>query len=251
MIRSSFALLGSCVALLGCNQSSPPAAPDVTVVAANPRPEPAPPPKIEAPKKEQPPKKEEPQQAFPFPNDAAGRALPKVVLPPAPAQQAVEKFGKEPAVRAVPRQIADPDPRVKSLYALPALLPEKAAALLPAAPAETIPLDLGFGTGRMPGRPVLPESPGVSRKARDVKLPPELTPLAQPAADRASLDDPTSEAGNAIIVNRTPIPAFGTAGFLKVTLPDPFELAEQEKPKVPAAAEPSAAPVILNPQRIK
>jgi hypothetical protein len=137
------------------------------------------------------------------------------------------------------------------LYAPAPLLPGKPAGLSPSAPTERIPLDLGIGAAAVPARPVFPETPGVALKARDVNLPPELVPLGKQLPDRASLDDPTSESGNAAIVNRTPMPALGQAGFLKVSLPDPFEFAEQVKGKVLPTAEASAMPIPVNPQRIK
>ena len=36
-----------------------------------------------------------------------------------------------------------------------------------------------------------------------------------------------------------------------LSLPDPFELAGQVKPRVPPAAEPGRAPVVVDPQRVK
>jgi len=103
----------------------------------------------------------------------------------------------------------------------------------------------------VPVRPVLPAFAVAVPKARDVDLPPDLAPLGQHLADRASLDDPTSEPANSIIVNRSPAPVLTQAGFLKMALPDPFELGEQVKPKPPPAAEPGTSPVVVNPQRVK
>jgi hypothetical protein len=114
-----------------------------------------------------------------------------------------------------------------------------------------VPSDLGFGAAAVPARPALPDSAGVTLKARDVNLPPDLAPLARPVPDRAALDDPTAEPANAAIVTHTPTVSLPQAGFLRVSLPDPFELAEQVKPKVAPAAEPSAGPVPVNPRRPK
>jgi hypothetical protein len=41
------------------------------------------------------------------------------------------------------------------------------------------------------------------------------------------------------------------APFLKVTVPDPFELGEQIRPAIPSAAEPAPMPVSVNPRRLK
>jgi hypothetical protein len=93
-------------------------------------------------------------------------------------------------------------------------------------------------------------TPGVER-APDVSPPPPLPILARPVGERVSLDDPTVELGHAAIVGPplklTRVPA----GFLKVTIPDPFELRQQVKPKLPPTVEPGLTLVPVNPQRIK
>ena len=69
--------------------------------------------------------------------------------------------------------------------------------------------------------------------------------------DRAGLDDPTAEAAGPLIVNRTVTPALTRAEFLRITLPDPFELSAQVKPAVPPAADPGLTPVTVDPMRPK
>lgn len=88
-------------------------------------------------------------------------------------------------------------------------------------------------------------------RARDVNLPPPAPTLGRPLTDRVPLDDPTSDLGNSVIVSSSAKVLLSLSSFLKVVVPDPFELASQVKPKVPATAEPSAAPVVVNPQRVK
>src|SRR5438132_574827 len=85
---------------------------------------------------------------------------------------------------------------------------------------------------RRPTRPALPETAVEVPRARDVNLPPELPPLGRPLPDRASLDDPTADPGNAAIIARRVALHLATAAFQKVTLPDPFELAAQVRPRV-------------------
>jgi hypothetical protein len=41
------------------------------------------------------------------------------------------------------------------------------------------------------------------------------------------------------------------SGFLKVGIPDPFELGEQVKPRIEPAAEPRVLPVPVTPRRPK
>lgn len=236
--------------LLGCNPLPPPVDPEVTLAVA-PQPEPAPkvvPVVQPAPKKEEPPA---PPTVFPFPNDAAGKELPRVVTPPAPRSLPVEKLGLAPKIRLAPAKVLDPAPLPKMTYAPSPLPAGKPASILPTAPLERVPFDLGFGASAVPAKPTFPEAPGIALKARDVNLPPDLVPLGRQLPDRASLEDPTAEPGNSTIVTRTPTPVLGQSGFLKVVLPDPFELGDQVKPKVAPAAEPSPAPVVVNPQRVK
>ncbi|HXD85351.1 MAG TPA: hypothetical protein VN641_02580 [Urbifossiella sp.] len=241
--------------LASCSQPSPPAPPEVRVAAAKPTPtEPdakPPAPEEKLPPEPPPAEKEEPPPVFPFPDDAAGKALPAVVAPRQPAPPPVEKFGQAPTTRRVPGKVIEPSSLPRARYAPPPLLLSGPASAAIAAPRERIPLDLGFGASAVPARPLLPESPGITLKARDVKRPPVLPSLGRQLSDRASLDDPTAEPGNAAIVSRSPTFILGVASFLKVALPDPFELAEQVKGLIPAKAEPSAAPVPVNPQRIK
>jgi hypothetical protein len=136
-------------------------------------------------------------------------------------------------------------------YIPPPLLPARSVGLAPAGPAERVPSDIGFGAGAVPARPALPNPQGVTRRAPDVNVPPKLTPLGRRVPDRASLDDPTSAPANAGIVKKSPTPSLMQAGFLKVGVPDPFELGAQVKPRIAPGAEPAVAPVPVNPQRPK
>jgi hypothetical protein len=97
----------------------------------------------------------------------------------------------------------------------------------------------------------MPAAPVETPRARDLALPPELPPLARQLPDRASLDDPTSDAGNAAIVARSVAVQLALAPFVRVSLPDPFELAEQVRPSVPPPAEPGLQPVPVDPRRPK
>jgi hypothetical protein len=102
-----------------------------------------------------------------------------------------------------------------------------------------------------PTEPPRPAAPGITERARDVNLPPAMPTLGRPAGDRVSLEDPTSDFANAAIVAPPVKVPLAPASFLKVSLPDPFELGEQVKPKVPPANEPGLTPVPVNPLRIK
>ena len=82
-------------------------------------------------------------------------------------------------------------------------------------------------------------------------VPPDLPILGRPVPDRASLEDPTADTGNAAIVNKSNMPTLNPSAFQRFGLPDPFELADQVKPRVPATAEPLVVPVTVNPARAK
>jgi hypothetical protein len=151
--------------------------------------------------------------------------------------------------RALPVKVISPEPLTKVTYTPPPLLPPRSVSMKLTNPVERVPLDLGARAEAVPQKPELPKSPGITTKARDVNLPPDLPPLARQLPDRASLDDPTTEPGNAAIVTRPVSVPLMQSGFLRVALPDPFELAEQVKPKVIPAAEPGLLPVPVNPQR--
>lgn len=235
---------------LGCSQQSAPqpAAVVEPAVAVAPQPgAPAPAPEARPPA----PKPPEPPPTFEFPPDLTGQALSKAIAPAPPAKLPGERFGTEPRPRATPAKYLEPDPLAKTAHALPPVAPAKLPALKPVAPAEKVPVALGAGAGELPAKIVLPVAPVVTARAPDVNVPPPAPLLGRQNTERVPFDDPTSEVGNAVIVaNSVPVP-LGASGFLKVTVPDPFELAEQVKPSVPPAAEPSAKPVEVNPARAK
>ncbi len=252
VLRSSALAVG----LLGCSQSQPPepAADGVAVnVALAPAAVEVPPvavPEAMPARAAQPPKAD-PPPAFAFPADAGGAAVAKVVAPNVAQPLPVEKVALAPKPRAVPARVLAPDPPLAANYALPTLLPPKPVAPNPAAPAERVPFDLGARADAPPAKPVLPVAAVVTERARDVNLPPPAPVLGRPLFDRVGLDDPTAELGNAAAVGDAPKVSPGASGFVKVSVPDPFELGEQVKPKVPPTAEPLVVPVTVSPARVK
>jgi hypothetical protein len=247
-------------ALAGCakQQQAAEPAPEPTIVYASgisgapggdPNPQPPAPQPPPQPKSE--PQPQPPAPTFPFPADLTGRGLARVVVPDVSRPLAVERFGAAPKQRAVPAQVLDPDAAVRANHVPPPVPASKSAATKPAPPAEKVPIDLGAGADGVPTKPTLPVATVVTERARDVNLPPPAPVLGRPVVDRVSLDDPTNELGNAEVVAGAVKTPLAPSAFQKVTIPDPFELAEQVKPKVPAVAEPAPAPVPVNPQRVK
>ena len=94
-------------------------------------------------------------------------------------------------------------------------------------PAPRLAIDETLGLGRGDPRPPEPRRLAVGARVRlpspDVNQPIPLPILAQPTADRASLDDPTGDASAeaalaAAMPKRTmPVP------YSRLTLPDPFD----------------------------
>lgn len=239
------------LAVTGCSRETPP--PAVTVAAAEPKPEvpaPAPAPTPAAVAEPQaPPQPPPPPPVFPFPPDLSGKELPKVVAPQAPAPLPVERFGAAPKDRTPPARVVHPDSLGKLTYTPPAVLPPRPTGFAPHAPAERVPFDLGVGAAGVPARPVFAVAKSEPVIAKDVTIPPPPATLGRQVPDRASLEDPSAEPAGAVIVIRSVNPAYERAEFLRLTLPDPFELAAQVKPVVPPAADPGLSPVMVNPMR--
>jgi hypothetical protein len=208
-------------------------------------------PKPAQPVAAQPAQPEQPPPVFSFPTDLGGKALPRVVVPNISAALPADRAGVAPVPRAIPAKVLDPDPNGRAAHALPPVPTPKAGAPKPTNPAEKVPVDLGAGADGVPAKPVLPVAAVVTERARDVNIPPPAPALGRPASDRVPFDDPTSELGNgAVVAGPAKVPPVVT-GFFKASVPDPFELGAQVKPAVPAAAEPSPLPVVVNPARVK
>jgi hypothetical protein len=208
-------------------------------IAARPQPQPK-------------PKPPEPPTAFDYPADLGGKAVVKAVTPTITTPLSTEKAAAAtPKPRTPPSRLLDPYPLTKATYVPPPVLPAKPAEARLTAPPERVPVDLGWLAEDVPAKPTFPVAAGISERARDVKLPPALPILGRPFSERVSLDDPTAEFGHAGIVAPLVKVQVPQAGFLRVSLPDPFELGEQVKPRVPATADPGLTPVVVNPQRVK
>jgi hypothetical protein len=116
---------------------------------------------------------------------------------------------------------------------------------------ERVPTNLGAGAGQVPEKSKLPVKATPTKLSRDVNLPPPLPTLGRALRDRVGYEDPTTEFGNAVITGPPVKPPFAPAPFLKVGVPDPFELGDQIRPRISPAAEPGLTPVTVNPRRVK
>ncbi len=160
---------------------------------------------------------------FHFPDDAGGALLAKV-LPPTDVKEPLSATNPGPGRLAPPAGFDAPPLTLPPSQALP-LSPPAKGNRTPLAPHLTVDETLGLGHGDP--EPPQPRSFVTGDLIRlpsvDANLPIPLPILAQPTADRASLDDPTLEASAdaaraASMPQRTqPVPYF------RVMLPDPFD----------------------------
>jgi hypothetical protein len=184
-------------------------------------------------------------------DDLGDRVLERAVAPDTPALEPIERFGVAPRPRIAMARVVDPNLTPRVNHRPPTPLPAGVVAMPPAAPVERVPPDLGAGARAVPAKPKLPVSALSTKRSRDVNLPPPLPTLGRPVGDRAGFEDPTTDFGNAVIT-RPPVKApYAPASFLKLGIPNPFELAEQIKPTVPPADELALTPVLVNPRRVK
>jgi len=209
--------------------------PAPTPVAAVPAPEPQPPAPLPLP------------PSFDFPSDAGGQKVAAALKSPVPASPTAP-------VSATPKPRSSDLDRGELSFAK--VDPSSPKAPLPAAkpprvspPPEAIPADLGRGTAENPASVKLLEKPPV-RSAGPVNAgAADVPPLARSIPDRAATDDPTAEiaAQRAVL---TPLPApLLSVWFLRFSIPDPFEFAEQLKGKTGTDQELGTAPVVVPPGR--
>jgi hypothetical protein len=234
------------LAPVGCSQQPPTEEPaSVAVVVRTPEVLPS-----TAPQPSATPIPETPS-GFEFPADLGGQMVAHAVAPDTPALPPIKRFAEAPHPRTPPARLLDPAPVAKPRYALAPFISVQSSSLPPAPPVERVPFDLGRGASAIPARPSLPVAKVETPRSRDVNRPPALPMLGRPVADRVSLDDPTTELAHAAIVEREVKVPLTLAAFLKVGIPDPFELAEQVKSSLPPSAEPGLEPVPVNPRRVK
>jgi hypothetical protein len=171
---------------------------------------------------------------FRFSDDSAGRALAEL-LTPRSANTINDSFRRNPLDRQLPEAISNPSMMSKLGDLQPARLPEpKSSIVLPRALPDRIPNDLGGLTLSLPPKPEFPT--GVLTKIDplfDPATPVPLPILARPIPDRAPLDDPTVPFTQRSVIRETIPLREDPAGFMKFTLPDPFELSETIRLRTP------------------
>jgi len=235
-LRNACLLIAGCLALCGCGKESDAPATPVLPVAELPKDAPALK-VVPVPKPLVPPV---------LPSDFAGRTVTKALMPSVPASP-------EPPTRKVAR------PRVSPVDRGEPPLPTVGAEALPPSPKPTgkpprlsPPPDgapralgdaaaVGVAAFPLPERPLLKGNSTANPGATDVPA------MARQLPDRASVEDPTVAAtARGIIETPLPLPAVELP-YLKETIPNPFEFAEQLKGKLGKETEFGTGPVVVNP----
>jgi len=187
---------------------------------------------------------------LPYPTDLGGQAVSNALapVPSTPAPLFMPQVSPKPRVSGVERGEL-PLPKVApKIVPLPS---GKASNSKPSPPAERVNPDLGEGVMIDPRQYKLTTSPVQFRPVPQApKLGADDLPvLSRRVDDRASLEDPTSELSTTRIVN-TPVPKpMIQVGFLKLTIPDPFELLEQLRGSLGTTQEFAEKPVIVAPSK--
>jgi hypothetical protein len=187
---------------------------------------------------------------LPYPTDLGGQAVSNALapVPSTPAPLFMPQVSPKPRLSSIERGEL-PLPKVAAkIIPLPA---GKASSSKPSPPLERINPDLGQGVTIDPRQYTLASSPVQFRSVPQTpKLGADDLPvLSRRVDDRASLEDPTSELSTARIVN-TPVPRpMIQVGFLKLTIPDPFELLEQLRGSLGTTQEFAEKPVIVAPAK--
>jgi hypothetical protein len=108
---------------------------------------------------------------------------------------------------------------------------------------RTLPESAPFSTYRsdphLPQRENLPAGGRVRLPSPDVNAPAPLPILAQPVTDRAPLDDPTGASSTQAALAAVPPVRSEPAPFVRLPLPDPFELQHTVRLRLPLPEDPS------------
>src|SRR5262249_49477459 len=111
---------------------------------------------------------------------------------------------------------------------------------------DAFPLQAYHDDPQLPERPLLPESALLRHRAANANDAPPLPILAKPVAERASLEDPTTEFSNEQAISRALPMRTNPAPSQRMNLPEPFEKKRGTRPAEPEP--PFVAPVPITPK---
>lgn len=247
---ATFTVSAGLIATLGCaeNPQPKPAEPETVaqVQPAIPQP-PTTPVTTKSPTAQIPKPDPAPVDPIKLPDDLGGKAVQKSLMPSIPALAAVPApkiprprtspldQGEFPTAPVAIALLTSPNPKLKSSR--------------PSAPPERAPTDLGqaaaenLSTVKFAEKPLVKVEGPVQAGAADMPM------LARQLTERTPTDDPTAEISAAKLID-TAFPLLGGAlPFLKQSIPDPFEFAQQLKGKLPRVTEFGLVPIVVTPER--
>lgn len=247
MNKSALLALGG-FAIFGCNDTAPkpneePAAAALPALPTVPTTGSTPVVKVQAPPT---PKPVEP--IVKLPDDLGGKAVQKSLMPTLapPAELAGPKAPKARITELDRGELPPPTTawKVPSAPLLPKVKPAK-----PSLPPERAPADLGHAAAENLGGVKFAEKPLIRADAPVNAGPTDVPAFARQIVERTPIEDPTAEiSAGKLIETIFPYPV-GPLPFQKVTIPDPFEFAEQLKGKLPRETEFGTAPSVVPPEK--
>jgi hypothetical protein len=168
---------------------------------------------------------------FRFPRDSGGKLLAELLPTPERLPPFEKLSSLEPRSFAVPDKIGKPE---VDLLPNEGSLPRAAAGpdsrpVQPRLLADDAPLTRNSFDLAAPDQAYLPARTGVRVPSPDVNKTLDVPILAQEVPDRASLDDPTTEASTALSLAAVMPQRATQAPFQRVNLPDPFENSQAVK----------------------
>lgn len=179
--------------------------------------------------------------SFAFPADEGGKILSRILPPSKPAALSPLP-SKSASERPLPAFLAAPDATGTPTTLAPKPFPQPPrTAPRPMPLNDRVPIELAQREIDRPEVVVLPVGGLTKIDALDLKKPVHLPILARPTADRASLEDPTTEFTARSILNDNLPLRVTMALFVKVNLPEPFENAEPAKVKITIPDDPAKA----------
>ena len=124
--------------------------------------------------------------------DLAERAVEQAVAPNTPALPPIREKSRIERSLSVATEAFNANTTARPTFHLSPVLPKQLDVMRPMPPVERVPVDLGRGTHFVPARPTLPIKAVVTKRARDVSLPPPLPILAgrRPIASASKIPRP-------------------------------------------------------------
>jgi hypothetical protein len=237
LARASLANAALAISVAGCGPTNPPAVAVAPAEAAAAQ--------LPLAAKDQPAVERKPERipdggTFTFPDDAGGKALTKLVAPPVPTPMPIA-VPVVPTERRLPAFLDAPTPSTFDAASAPPRLPlPEAKPARPTALPERTPPDFGGLLPQLPPRGEFATGPLTRTEARNVNVPPELPPLSpRPVADRGPLTDPTTDFTARSVINPNLPLRTEPTGFVRISLPDPFEHADAARPRTPVVENPN------------